>query len=199
MKQKSPIILLLILFSSLVYSQEFPDYLVDENGFQFSCEIREIKNGKIKYYVNGNSSIITKRIVEFENGYLSDSSKVKNSLGTKILKPDLGFANVYIYNGQTTAFKVYHNGKELVKIKGNSYFLLKIKSNELHSFFSSGDDSLVEIKAETGKTYYIKGKLGEKSASNGINNYTTFSHNLILENSELSRYAVLSMKKKAKK
>ena len=199
MKQKSSIIILLILFTSLVYSQEFPDYLIDENGFQFSCEIREIKNGRIKYYINGNSSIITKPIVEFINGKLTDSSKVKNSLGTKIEKPDLGFANVYFYNGQTTAYKVYYKGEELIRIKGNRYFLLKIKANELHSFYSSGDESLVEINAKEGKIYYIKGELGEKGKGFGMSNYTEYFHNLILENSELSKYAVLSMKKKAEK
>jgi len=207
MKQKSSIILLFILFTSLSYSQEFPDFLIDENGYQFSCEIREIKNGRIKYYVKGNSLIITKRIVEFKNGHLTKPYKVKNPLGTKIEKPDLGFANVYFYNGQTTAFKLFYNGKELIKIKGGHYFLLKIKSNELHSFSSTEDKTLIEINAEEGKTYYIKGKLRIESNLNAIyddinstfNNSIKYSHDLILENNELSKYAVMSMKKKAEK
>lgn len=186
----------------LTQAQEYPDFLTSEDGKGIACRIIEIKNRNIKYKTSKSSSIVTDKIVYYKDIYLSDTTKVKNPLNTIILKPDSGFAHVYLYNGEHTGFKVYHNGRELIKIKGGSFYLHKIKANKFHSYYSNGTNSLVEINAEDGKVYFIKGKLKSKATfgSGGINDsVASFSTDLILDKSNVSRYAVLSLKRKMNK
>ncbi len=197
MKLKLSLLLLLIFSLNNINAQDYPDYLINENGIQFSCKIKEIKNRNIKYYVKGNSLIITKPLINFKGINLTDTTALKNTLGTKITKPKPGYAHVYIYNGKRSAFKISYNDKELVKIKGGRFYLHEVKANTLHTYKSTDPDNSVEVNAESGAIYFIKGKQKTINTLTAFGNSYADVTSLILDNSKISEYIVLSMKKKA--
>lgn len=193
-------ILLFFLFSfNQNFSQDFSDYLIDENGIKIFCKVQQIKNSKVKYKLRGKSYSIIKNILKFKDISFSDPDALKNPLNIKIEKPEEGYAYVYFYCS-TMPYTVKYNGKKLIKIKGGTYFVHKIKAGEIHNYLAFGNG--LDIEAENQKTYIVRDK--EKYSIN-----TTFIINggfevggriegeLVLDDSKMSTYALLSMKKKA--
>ena len=87
-----------------------------------------------------------------------------------------------------------------VKINNHSYYLYKVeagKTNEFYCFGNPRESDKLVFQAKDGKTYIVKGikldESGRKAYSRGV---TT---KLIIDNSKLSKYALVTMSRKAKK
>ena len=186
------ILTLSMLVTSLLFAQDYTDYLVDENNKKIFCKITQIKNGKVKYRLRGKSYSTIKTITKFSDVKFNNPDVIKNPLGLKIEKPEPGYSHVYFYFSEVI-YKVRYNGQKLTSIGVGSYYLHKIKAGETH-IYSSGNS--LEIEAENQKTYLIRGKYGKDyNIGNGMGVITS---ELVLDNRKISEYALLSMKKKAK-
>ncbi|MEP4910653.1 MAG: hypothetical protein ABJS57_16360 [Algibacter sp.] len=197
-------IITILLFTSIIYAQDYTDYLVDENNNKIFCKITQIKNGKVKYRLQGKSYSTIKTITKFSDVKFNNPDVIKNPLGLKIEKPESGYSHVYFYFSEII-YKVRYNGKKLTSIGVGNYYLHKIKAGETHIYSSYGNN--LEIVAENQKTYLIRGsetgKIDEQIFSIDSKGETKFerglriSPKLVLDNRKISEYALLSMKKKA--
>jgi len=188
------IITILMFFTNIIFAQDYSDYLVDKNNTITLCKIIQIKNGKVKYKLQGKSYTTIKYITDFSDVKFNNPDVIKNPLGLKIEKPKPGYSYVYFYYSEII-YKVRYNGQKLTKIGIGSYYRHKIKAGEIHTYSTSGNN--LEIAAENQKTYLIRGQIG-KFLKNEINRSFGVLSALVIDNRKVSEYALLSMKKKAK-
>lgn len=186
------IFIISILATNLIFAQDYTDYLVDENNNKIFCRITQIKNGKGKYRLKGKSYSTIKTITKFSDVSFTNPDVLKNPLSLKIEKPEPGYAHVYFYYSGII-YNVKDNGEKLIDIRIGSYFLHKIKASETHNYSSFGSN--LEIIAENQKIYLVRGI--EKNIDTRFN--SRVGSKLVLDNRKISEYALLSMKKKAKK
>jgi len=183
-----------MFFTNIIFAQDYSDYLVDKNNTITLCKIIQIKNGKVKYKLQGKSYTTIKYITDFSDVKFNNPDVIKNPLGLKIEKPKPGYSYVYFYYSEII-YKVRYNGQKLTKIGIGSYYRHKIKAGEIHTYSTSGNN--LEIAAENQKTYLIRGQIG-KFLKNEINRSFGVLSALVIDNRKVSEYALLSMKKKAK-
>jgi len=204
---KTLIPLFLILISSLCFSQDYSDdsevysdYLVDENNKKISCNIREIKNGKVKFQQEDKIYTETKDLSNFKNVKFSKSDVLKNILNIKIEKPDKKYSHIYFYAANDRSYTVMQNKKKVVRITKHSYYLYRVEADKTYELYCSGNSrkkDKLTLQALGGRTYIVKGIRAKKTQaqmySGGI------LSKLVVDNSKLSKYALLTMSKKAKK
>ena len=201
----SPLTVLLILISSLSFTQNYSndlynysDYLLDKNNRKISCDIREIKNGKVKFLQEDKIYIKTEDLSNFRDLKFSEKNVLKNTLNIQIQNPSKNYSNIYFYASNDIPYTVMQHKKKVVKINKHSYYLHKVEAGRTYEFYCSGnskeEDKLV-FRARAGKTYIVKGiKLGESRTSVYRRGVTT---KLIIDNSKLSKYALMTMSRKA--
>lgn len=145
--------LIITLITSIVFAQDYNDFLVDDNNTKIFCKITQIKNGKVKYRLSGKSYSTIENITKFSDVSFANPDVIKNPLDIKIEEPESGYAHVYFYCTETV-YQVHYNGEKLIKISTGSYYLHKVKAKETHKYSSHGNS--IEILAENQKTYLIR-------------------------------------------
>jgi len=203
MKPKLLLIFLALILPNNIIAQEYKDLLITLDNEHVTCEIKQIKYGKVKYRVKGKSYAEIKDIMNFSDLKFSDSTKIKNTLNLKIETPEFGYAYLYFYPANGRIYEVVNNNKSLVKIKPNSYFLLKVESGKTYEYYCQGNDhkeDKLKIDAKDREVYLIKGIPGKNINQGGF--YGSYGYGLstklVIDNGKLSRYTLLTMKKKAK-
>ncbi len=205
---KTLIIVCITLISNLSFTQnysydlhEYSDYLLDKNNNKISCTITEIKNGKVKFQQEEKIYIKTEDLSNFSDVKFSETDVLKNTLNIEIKNPNKNYSNIYFYASNDLPYTVMQNKKKVVKINKNSYYLHKVEAGKTYEFYCSGNpknsDKLI-IQAKGGKTYIVKGMQIRKSHGNPYSRHGTSSR-LVIDNSKLSKYALLTMSRKARK
>jgi hypothetical protein len=201
---KKTIYTTLLLISSLSFSQSKKgDYLVTEEKDTIFCKIVGL-NGKIVEYIKENeSSSSTKNIYSLLDVNITDLSVIENPLKLKIEQPEKGYAYVYLYRpyvfaGSALNCKVEYNRAKLVNLKPDSYYLHRIKPNEIHKYnWNNSSKSVVEINAKEGEVYFIRGSVGAERKS--LDAIVTFGSGMkiAIDNPKIAKYVVLTMKKES--
>jgi hypothetical protein len=196
----------LMLISSLCFSQGYlndrqvySDYLLDKNNNKISCNIREIKNGKVKFQQEGKFSIKTEDLSNFKDVKFSKTDIVKNPLNIKVEKPNKKYSYIYFYAANDRPYTVMQNKKKVVRITKHSYYLYKVEANKTYELYCSGNSRKKEkltLKALGGRTYIVKGIRAKKTQAQMYSGGVLSK--LVIDNSKLSKYALLTMSKKAK-
>ena len=203
-KIKKTIYVTLLLISSLSFSQSKKgDYLVTEEKDTVFCKIAGLSGKRVEYIKENENSSSTKNIYSFLDVNITDLSVIENPLGIKIEQPEKGFAYVYlyrpyVYTGSALNCKVEYNGASLVNLKTKSYYLHKVKANEIHKYnWNYSSKIVVEINAKDGEVYFIRGSFGAEYQP--LNTISTFANgmNISLDNPKIARYMVLTMKKES--
>jgi hypothetical protein len=211
MKRKIHITALLI--SNFIYSQNTnKDYLVTENKDTVFCKIIGLSGKQIEFIKENEKSSSTKNIYNFLDVNITDLSVIENPLEIKIEQPEKGYAYVYlyrpyVYTGSALNCKVEYNGTSLVNLKTKSYYLHKIKANEIHKYkWNNSSKNMVEINAKEGEIYFIRGSFeaeyinwntyGNPSA---MQNSPTWSNamSIFIDNPKIAKYMILTMKKES--
>jgi hypothetical protein len=218
----------LLLISSLSFSQSKKgDYLVTEEKDTIFCKIVGLSGKRVEYIKENENSSSKKNIYKFSDLNITDLNVIENPLGIKIEQPEKGFAYVYlyrpyVYTGSALNCKVEYNGTSLVNLKTNSYYLHKIKANEIHKYnWNNSSKKIVEINAKDGVVYYIRASfeaeyinwdlnkmyagMQNSSVMNlngkdfGMQNLPTWSNSMsiFIDNPMIARYMVLTMKKES--
>jgi hypothetical protein len=218
----------LLLISSLSFSQSKKgDYLVTEEKDTIFCKIVGLSGKRVEYIKENDNSSSTKNIYSFIDVNITDLSVIENPLGIKIEQPEKGFAYVYlyrpyVYTGSALNCKVDYNGTSLVNLKTKSYYLHKVKANEIHKYnWNNSSKIIVEINAKEGEVYFIRGSfaaeyinwdtnkmypgmqnssvINSNGKSFGTQNFPTWSNgmNIFIDNPKIARYMVLTMKKES--
>jgi hypothetical protein len=201
-------VLLILLISSVSFSQSKKrDYLVTEEKDTIFCKIVGLSGKRVEYIKENETSSSTKNIYNFLDVNISDLNVIENPLGIKIEQPEKGFAYVYlyrpyVYTGSALNCKVEYNGTSFVNLKTKSYYLHKIKANEIHKYnWNNNEKNKVEINAEDGKIYFIRGSFEavemnwNSMNNNGMNNgMIGNSMSIFIDNPKIARYMVLTMK-----
>jgi hypothetical protein len=94
------------------------------------------------------------------------------------------------FRGITVSHQVF------VKPKTESYYLHKVKANEIHKYnWNASRKNVVEIRAKEGEAYFIHGSFGAEYQP--LNPISTFANgmNISIDNPKIARYMVLTMKK----
>lgn len=80
----------------------------------------------------------------------------------------------------------------------------KVKANEIHKYnWNNHENNKVEINAEDGKTYFIRGSFEAVGMNwNGMNDMNGIgmignSMSIFIDNPKIARYMVLTMKKES--
>lgn len=196
---------LLTLISSLSFTQnysknlyDYSDYLLEKNNRKIYCDIKEIKNGKVTFLRKDKIYIKKEDLSNFREVKFSEKNVLKNTLNIQIQNPSKNYSNIYFYASDDIPYTVMQHKKKVVKINKYSYYLHRVEAGKTYEFYCSGnfkeEDKLV-IQAEGGKTYIVKGlKLGESRTNVYSRGVTT---KLIIDNSKLSKYALMTMSRKA--
>ena len=211
MKRKINITALLI--SNFIYSQNAnKDYLVTENKDTVFCKIIGLSGKQIEFIKENEKSSSTKNIYNFLNVNITDLSVIENPLGIKIEQPEKGYAYVYlyrpyVYTGSALNCKVEYNGTSLVNLKTKSYYLHKIKANEIHKYkWNNSSKIMVEINAKDGEIYFIRGSFEAEyinwntyGNSSVMQNSPTWSNamSIFIDNPKIAKYMILTMKKES--
>ena len=203
MKPSLLLIFLVLILTSNIFAQEYKDLLITLNDVYITCEIKQIKYGKVKYRTKDKSYAEIKDITNFSDLKFSDSTKIKNILNLKIGIPEVGYSYLYFYPANGRIYEVVNNDKKLIKIKPNSYYLLKVESGKRYEYYCQGNDhkeDRLKIDAKDREVYLIKGVPGKNTIKGGFNGSFGYglSTKLVVDNGKLSRYTLLTMKKKAK-
>ena len=85
-----------------------------------------------------------------------------------------------------------------VKPKTESYYLHKVKANEIHKYnWNASSKNVIEIKAKEGEVCFIRGSFGAEYQP--LNPISTFANgmNISIDNRKIARYIVLTMKKES--
>ena len=130
-----------LLLTFFVYSQNNTDYLIDQDNNKIFCKIIQIKNGKIKYRLNGKSYSVLKDITNFKDLSFTDKSIIKATFDPEIEKPEKGYAYIYFYSAKQRPYTVLKDKNKITKIGVNNYYLLKVKANETHVFHCEGNSN----------------------------------------------------------
>lgn len=203
-KIKKTIFVTLLLISSLSFSQSKKgDYLVTEEKDTIFCKIVGLSGKRVEYIKENENSSSTKNIYSFLDVNITDLSVIENPLGIKIEQPEKGFAYVYlyrpyVYTGSALNCKVDYNGTSLVNLKTKSYYLHKVKANQIHKYnWNNSSKIILEIYAKEGEVYFIRGSFGaEYQPLNPISTYAN-GMNISIDNPKIARYMVLTMKKES--
>ena len=101
---KTLIYLFLMLIINLSFSQgyssdreKYSDYLIDKSNDKISCNIKQIKNGKVKFQQEGKIYIETEDLSNFKEVKFSETDILKNTLNIKIEKPIENYSYIYFY------------------------------------------------------------------------------------------------------
>ena len=210
---KKTVCLTLLLISSLSFSQSKKgDYLVTEEKDTIFCKIVGLSGKRVEYIKENENSSSTKNIYSFLDVNITDLSVIENPLGIKIEQPEKGYAYVYlyrpyVYTGSALNCKVEYNGTSLVNLKTKSYYLHKIKANEIHKYkWNNSSENMVEINAKDGEIYFIRGSFEAEyinwnayGNSSVMQNSPTWSNamSIFIDNPKIARYMVLTMKKES--
>ncbi|WP_400077947.1 hypothetical protein [Winogradskyella sp. R77965] len=199
---KTIITLTLMLFCiSAIAQKAGTDYLVTVKNDTIHCEIVQLKNKKITYIENGQKGKKKKNIFKFADVHFSNPSIIKNPLNIKIEKPDSGYAYVYlyrpyVYTGAALACKVEYNGESFINIKTHSYFVHKVKANEVHKYNTkSAKKDVLEINAKEGEIYFIRGSFGGTGEAFVNNLNTSNTVHIFEDNPKVASSVILTMKK----
>jgi hypothetical protein len=201
---KKIVYLTLLLISSLSFSQSKKgDYLVTEEKDTIFCKIVGLSGKRVEYIKENENSSSTKNIYSFLDVNITDLSVIENPLGIKIEQPENGYAYVYlyrpyVYTGSALNCKIEYNGTSLVNLKSRSYFLHKVKVNEIHKYnWNNSSENVIEINAKEGEVYFIRGSFGAEYQP--LNTISTFENgmNISIDNPKIARYMVLTMKKES--
>ena len=203
----------LLIISCLSFSQSKKgDYLITEKKDTIFCKIVKLSGKRVEYIKDNENSSSTKNIYNFLDVNITDLSVIENPLGLKIEQPEKGYAHVYlyrpyVYTGSALNCKVEYNGYSLVNLKTKSYYLHKVKANEIHRYnWNNRDQKVVEIDAKDGQIYFIRGSFEAEfmtwNASGGMStmqNLPTISNSMsiFIDNPKIARYMVLTMKKES--
>ncbi|MDG2433782.1 hypothetical protein [Flavobacterium sp.] len=194
----------LLLLSTLSFAQSSQrDYLVSEEKDTVFCKIIALSEKRVEYHIEDKKSSSKKNIYNFLDLNITDVSVIENPLGIKIEQPEKGYAHVYlyrpyVYTGSALNCKVEYNGSNLVNLKTQSYYLHKVKANEIHKYnWVYSDKTKVEINAKEGEVYFIRGSFA--SAYQPFNTISKVANgmNIFLDNPKIARYMVLTMKKES--
>ncbi|WP_298239511.1 DUF2846 domain-containing protein [uncultured Algibacter sp.] len=157
-------LLLLILIHINSYSQSSKsDFLVTKEDDTIFCKVVGLKGKRIEFIKRGEGKSRKKNIFNFSDLSISNLSVINNPLNLKIVKPEEGYAHIYlyrpyVYTGSALACKVEYNGESFVNIKTYSYYLHKVKAGEVHTYNWNNDKkNIITIKPSTGETYFIRG------------------------------------------
>ena len=195
---KTLITSLLILIANLSFSQEYLDILIDENSTTVFCNIQQIKKGKVKFRQKGKSYSEVKDISNFTSIDFNGKDVIKNPLNIKIEKPEKGYSYIYFYAANDRFYKVMQNKKKVVKINKYSYYLYKVEANktyELYCLLNPHEEDHLVLDAKDGEIYIVKAMPGRTTFVENIFHYH-YSNKLVIDNSELSKLALLTMTKK---
>jgi hypothetical protein len=94
--------------------------------------------------------------------------------------------------------KVEYNGVRLVNLKTKSYYLHKVKANEIHKYnWNNSSKIVVKINAKDGEIYFIQGSFGARYQP--LNPISLFGNgiNISIDNPKIPRYMVLTMQNKS--
>lgn len=201
---KRKIYITILLISSFIYSQNTnKDYLVTENKDTIFCKIIGLSDKQVEFIRDNEKSSTTKNIYNFLDVNITDLSVIENPLGIKLEQPEKGFAYVYlyrpyVYTGSALNCKVEYNGTSLVNLKTKSYYLHKIKANEIHKYkWNNSSKNMVEIEAKEGEVYFVRGSFGAEYQP--WNTISTVSNGMtiFLDNPKIAKYVILTMKKES--
>lgn len=157
------------------------DYLVTKNKDTVFCTITGIKGKRIEYIKNGDRSSTKENIFHFLDVNITDLSIVENPLSLKIESPERGYAFVYfyrpyVYTGSALNCKIEYNGKHLINLKTNSYYLHKVKANETLKYnWNNNKREVLEITANEGEIYFIRGSFDAEFLPWNKNTISSFS------------------------
>lgn len=183
---------LLLFVGFIAQSQSFSDYLIDKNDKKVFCQIKQIKNGKVKYKLRGKSYSINEYLIKYKDIHFSNPKVLKNQLNISIETPADGYAHVYFFYGDVH-FSVKYNDEHLVTIGSGAYYLHKIKANEKHTYTST--DYTLEIDATEKSIYYVRGK-SAPSKFNGLS-MSYPATKLVQKKNKVIEYSILSMRRQA--
>ncbi|MFV8346432.1 hypothetical protein [Flavobacterium sp. ZB4P13] len=201
---KRKIYIATLLISNFIYSQNAnKDYLVTEENDTIFCKIIGLSGKQVEFIKENEKSSSTKNIYNFLDANINDLSVVENPLGIKIEQPEKGYAYVYlyrpyVYTGSALNCKVEYNGTSLINLKTKSYYLHKVKTNEIHKYkWNNSNRNIVEINAIEGGIYFIRGAFG--SEYQPWNTISTVSNGMtiFLDNPKIAKYMILTMKKES--
>ena len=201
---KKTIFIVTLLVSNLTFSQtKKADYLITEEKDTIFCKIIGLKGKRVEFIKENETSSSTKNIYNFLDANITDLGVIENPLGIKIEQPEKGYAYVYlyrpyVYTGSALNCKVEYNGASLVNLKTKSYYLHKVKANEIHKYnWNNSNRNVVEINAKDGEIYFIRGSFAAEfqpwnsisAISNGMS--------IFLDNPKIAKYMILTMKKES--
>jgi hypothetical protein len=201
---KKAICVTLLLISSLSFSQSKKgDYLVKEEKDTVFCKIVGLSGKRVEFIKENEKSSSTKNVYNFLDVNISDLSVIENPLGIKIEQPEKGYAYVYlyrpyVYTGSALNCKVEYNGASLVNLKTKSYYLHKVKANEIHKYnWVYSSKIIVEINAKEGEIYFIRGSFESKPQP--WNTISTVSNgmSIFIDNPKIAKYMILTMAKES--
>lgn len=201
---KKTIYATLLLLSSLCFSQsKKKDYLVTKNKDTIFCKILKLSGKKIEYIKENENSSSRESIYNFLDANIIDLSVIENPLGIKIEQPEKGYSYVYLYRpyaytGSVLNCKVEYNGTSLVNLKTKSYYLHKVKANEIHKYnWNNSTGTVIEINAKDGETYFIRASFGGTGDA-FLNNFNSSNSLYIFEdNPKIAKYVILTMEKES--
>jgi hypothetical protein len=202
MKPKFELLIAIIfLTNTIVYSQiTEKEYIINKEMDTIFCQIIKIDNKNIEYKIENKEKTIKEKIKDLIDIKLLNYQVIENPLGIIIETPEEGYAHVYfyrpyIYTGSALNLKVEYNGNSFINLKTKSYYLHKVKANEIHYYnWIHNKDEKIEINAVSGKIYYIKGTFG---SDEGFGQFMNLSNDLSLsiDNSKTAFIRVLTMEK----
>ena len=210
---KKTIYVILFTISNLSFSQSKKgDYLVTKEKDTVFCKIIGLSGKRVEYIKENENSSSTKNIYNFLDVNITDLSVIENPLRIKIEQPEKGYAYVYlyrpyVYTGSALNCKVEYNGTSLANLKTKSYYLHKVKANEIHKYnWNIREQKVVEIDAKEGEVYFIRGSFEAEyinwntyGGSSAIQNSPTWSNtmSIFIDNPKIAKYMVLTMKKES--
>lgn len=201
---KKTICATLLLVSSLSFSQnQKADYLVTEEKDTIFCKIIELSGKRVEFIKENEKSSSTKNVYNFLDVNISDLSVIENPLGIKIEQPEKGYAYVYlyrpyVYTGSALNCKVEYNGTSLVNLKTKSYYLHKVKANEIHKYnWVYSSKVIVEINAKEGEIYFIRGSFESKRQPWNTISKVSNGMSIFLDNPKIAKYMILTMTKES--
>ena len=198
--------ILITLHSSAISQTLNQNYLVTRKGDTIYCEIKSLK-GKTIEYIENNKNLKRANIYNYLDANIVDDSIIDNPLGLEIEKPEPGYAHVYfyrpyVYTGSALPCNVEYNGKMFINIKTNTYFLHKVKAGQVHVYnWVNSKKNIIAINAIEGEIYFIRGSFAASFESWNhaptSNPIATNGMNIFLDNPNIARHVILTMKKQS--
>jgi len=207
-------ILLFFVYASFYGQNIKSDFVITKNNDTIYGKIQKITNTKISI-ISDKGVLIKDYIKKLDDINISDLSILNNPLNLKIEKPQKGFSHIYFYRpynkyGKQLDCKIKYNGKKFINVKNDSYYLHKVKANEVHKYFlkakpykykgssNNNKSSLIKINAKGGEIYFIKSyetyppfyQYREGEAKDVI------SYNIVLDNPKIAKYIILAINNK---